>query len=332
MSQARVLLVYSRAARFVEIDRDLLGERFEVREVAATVAPPWVVLPAVARADVVVCWFASWHALLPLLAARLLRRPSLLIVGGFDTARVPEIGYGYQLGGPRRLLARTCMALATRLMTNSEYSRAELRANVGRDAEVVHHGVPDLVPGSPDGPRDPLALTVSNVARIAFERKGLRPFVEAGAHAPEIEFVLVGKPLDDAAEELQRLGAGNVRLAGRLDDEELAALLRRAGAYVQASRHEGFGMALAEAMLAGCVPVATRAGALPEVIGDAPAVWLDEPNPQAIAEGVRRAVAAGPEERRRVRERILTAFPLEVRRSGLLRLVEELRAARDRRA
>ena len=321
---ARVLLAYSNFPRFVRIDRDLLAERHEVGEYAqpGVVARPLEVVRKVRRADVVVVWFASWHAFLPLLVARLLRTPSLLIVGGFDTASMPEIGYGFQQGGIRRLLARGCMRLATRLMTNSEYSREELRRTAGFEATVVHHGVPDPFGALPDGPRERLAVTVSNVARIALERKGLRRFVEAGAHLPDVELLLVGAWTDDAADELRALASPNVRLTGRLSDEELDDLLRRTSAYVQASRHEGFGMGVAEAMLAGCVPVVTDAGALPEVVGDTGVVV--GPEPEAIAEGVRRALELGPEARAAARERIATRFPLQVRRDGLLGLVDEL--------
>ena len=258
---ARVLLAYSNFPRFVRIDRDLLAERHEVEEYGqrGVVPRPLEVVRKVRRADVLVVWFASWHAFLPLLVARLLRTPSLLIVGGFDTASMPEIGYGFQQGGIRRRLARACMRLATRLMTNSEYSREELRRTAGFEATVVHHGVPDPFGALPEGPRERLAVTVSNVARIALERKGLRRFVEAGAHVPDVELLLVGAWTDDAAGELRALAPPNVRLTGRLSDDELDDLLRRASAYVQASRHEGFGMGVAEAMLAGCIPVVTAA-------------------------------------------------------------------------
>lgn len=323
---ARVLLVYSNLARFVRIDRDLLAERHDVQEYGqpGLVPRPLELLRKVRRAEVLVVWFASWHALLPLLLARLLRRPSLLIVGGFDTASMPEIGYGFQQGGIRRRLARASMRLATRLMTNSEYSRGELLRNAGFEATVVHHGVPDPFGSLPQGERDRLAVTVSNVARIALERKGLRPFVEAGAHAPDVEFALVGAWTDDAADELRARAAPNVRLTGRLSDEELDDLLRRASVYVQASRHEGFGMGVAEAMLAGVVPVVTDAGALPEVVGDAGIVVAAEP--EAIAAGVRRALGLGPEARAAARRRIEEQFPLEVRRRGLLGLVDGLLA------
>jgi glycosyltransferase involved in cell wall biosynthesis len=285
---------------------------------------PVDVVRKVRRADVLVVWFASWHAFLPLLAARLLRTPSLLIVGGFDTASMPEIGYGFQQGGIRRLLARTCMRLASRLMTNSEYSREELRRTAGFEATVVHHGVPDPFGSLPEGPRERIAVTVSNVARIALERKGLRRFVEAGAHLPDVELLLVGAWTDDAADELRALAPPNVRLTGRLSDEELDDVLRRASVYVQASRHEGFGMGVAEAMLAGCIPVVTDAGALPEVVGDAGVVV--GPEPEAIAEGVRQALELGPDARAAARERIATRFPLQIRRAGLLGLVDELLA------
>ena len=42
-----------------------------------------------------------------------------------------------------------------------------------------------------------------------------------------------------------------------------------------------------------------------------------------MADGVRRALELGPGAARRARERILTAFPMERRREGILRVVEE---------
>ena len=333
---ARVLLAYSRPARFVLIDRDLLAEQHDVREYVqpGPLPRPLAAWRGVRRADVVVCWFASWHAVAPLLAARVLRRPSILIVGGFDTANMPEIGYGFQQGGVRRLVARTSMQLAGGLLTNSKYSREELRRNTGFDARVVYHGVPDPFHELPSGPRERMALTVGNVARLSLERKGLRPFVEAAAHLPDVEFVVAGRPVDDAADELRARGASNVRLTGDLGDEELDALYRRASVYVQPSRHEGFGMAVAEAMLAGCIPVVTAAGALPEVVGDT-GVVVDSADPAAVAAGVGRALGLGDDARRRARQRVVELFPLEVRRRGLLRAVAEAlatRAAPGRRA
>jgi glycosyltransferase involved in cell wall biosynthesis len=114
-------------------------------------------------------------------------------------------------------------------------------------------------------------------------------------------------------------------LTGGVSDETLADWYRRASVYVQASRHEGFGMAVAEAMLAGCIPVVTKAGALPEVVGDV-GVQVDAPDPESIADGIRAALALPDEQRLRARQRVLDLFPVSARREGLYRAVEDLLA------
>ena len=111
-----------------------------------------------------------------------------------------------------------------------------------------------------------------------------------------------------------------MELTGWASDEDLLAWYRRASVYVQASRHEGFGLAVAEAMLAGCVPVVLDVTAMPEVVGDA-GVLIASQDPGEVADGVRRALELGPEGGRRARERILTAFPLHRRGEELRRVV-----------
>jgi glycosyltransferase involved in cell wall biosynthesis len=74
-------------------------------------------------------------------------------------------------------------------------------------------------------------------------------------------------------------------------------------------------------MLAGCVPVVTDAGALPEVVGDT-GVTISEPTPQAVAQGVRDALELGADAGLAARERIRTHFPYEKRRDGILQEVE----------
>jgi glycosyltransferase involved in cell wall biosynthesis len=80
-------------------------------------------------------------------------------------------------------------------------------------------------------------------------------------------------------------------------------------------------------MLAGCVPVVMNVTAMPEVVGDA-GVLIESQEPAAVAEGVREALAMGPGTAARARERILTAFPMERRREGILRVVDEAVAGR----
>ena len=116
---ARILFVYSRESSFISIDRAILGRRWELREWRQE--RPLVNLPALAlavwRSDLVFGWFASWHTFWPVTLAWLLRKPSVLVVGGVDTARMPEIGYGLQQRPFFRGLSRWVMRRASRLVT-----------------------------------------------------------------------------------------------------------------------------------------------------------------------------------------------------------------------
>jgi len=328
VSRQCILYVHSRKASFVAIDRAILAERYEVEDYyqPGRWPKPLQLLAGVWRADLVFCWFASWHSFFPITLAWLLRKPSVQIVGGFDTANMPDIGYGHQQGGVRRWASRWIMRRASQLVTNSEYSRSEIAANTPfrpDDVTVVHHGVPDpFGPLDDSRPRERLALNVGAVDAGTLVQKGQLPFVMAARLLPDVRFVLAGKWLDDAIERLRAVAGPNVEFTGWVSDADLADLYERAGAYVQPSRHEGFGLAVAEAMLAGCVPVVVDVTAMPEVVGDA-GVLIPSQDPQDVANGIAAALDAGPEGAVRARDRIVTEFPLQIRRDGILAVVEQ---------
>jgi len=334
MRRPRILYVHSRKASFVAIDRAILAERYDVEDYyqPGRSPKPFQMLAGVWRADLVFCWFASWHSFFPITLAWLLRKPSVQIVGGFDTANMPDIGYGHQQGGVRRWASRWIMRRASRLVTNSEYSRSEIAANTPfrpENVTVVHHGVPDpFGPIDESRPRERLALNVGAVDSGTLVQKGQLPFVMAARELPGVKFVLAGKWLDDAIDRLRAVAGPNVEFTGWVSDEDLTDLYARAGAYVQPSRHEGFGLAVAEAMLAGCVPVVVDVTAMPEVVGDA-GVLIPSQDPQDVANGITEALGAGPEGAIRARARIVTEFPLQIRRDGILAVVEQTLAGRD---
>src|SRR5687768_13473348 len=98
---SRVLFVHNGDSRFVNIDRQIFSSAFDVTELALIRGRPEVshVVRMVREHDLIVGWFSSWHTFVPLTTAQLFRRPSLLIGGGYDLARMPEIDYGHQRGG-----------------------------------------------------------------------------------------------------------------------------------------------------------------------------------------------------------------------------------------
>ena len=319
----RILYVHSRKASFVAIDREILAERYEIEDLyqPGRCPPLWRVLRGVLRADLVFGWFASWHTFFPVTLAWLLRKPSVMIIGGFDTANMPDIGYGYQQGGLRRRASRWIMNRATRLVTNSGYSRGEIERNTPIPPErvtVLHHGVPDPFGDLARASEGAAGADRRRLVRSTLEQKGHRPFV-AAAREPSGRALRLRGPL------ARRRHRGAPRHRGRQRRVHRLALGRGPPRDLPARVGVRPGLAArglrpgrGRGMLAGCVPVVMNVTAMPEVVGDA-GVLIESQDPDAVAGGVREALELGPGRGRRARERILAAFPMESRRDGLLR-------------
>lgn len=324
-SKTKILLVHSGNESFVRLDLELLQKSFSVNEFYAQKKLPYNVRglwAAIQKTDILFCWFASWNSFLALLLSKLFRKPSILVIGGYDVANLPEADYGHQRGGLKKYVSCWAMNLAALLLPFSFYSQQEAEQNASisvKRMKVVYIGVPDPLGRLLETPRARMALTVGKVEWPNLKRKGLESFVRAAGRLPDVQFVLVGAWADESIDYLRSIASSNVIFTGRVTDEELLGYYQQASIYVQASLHEGFGMSVAEAMLAGCIPVVTRAGSLPEVVGDC-GFYSDSPEPLDIAEAIEKALESSGSIRARARERILSNFPLEKRR----KLLEEI--------
>jgi glycosyltransferase involved in cell wall biosynthesis len=227
------------------------------------------------------------------------------------------IGYP---GRPRPLYDATMTALARlyarrarAIVTDSEASRRAIVERLGVPAArvtAIPVGLgPEFRPGPPTaaqreryglGPR--YALYVGNF----MPHKNLPRLLRAWAALPAAlrathRLVLAGgdrarRPALEAA--AAALGA-EVVFPGLVDDADLPALYGGAAAVVLPSLEEGFGLPALEAMACGAPVVASRAGALPEVVGDA-GVLVDATDERALtaaladvlgADGRRQALA-----------------------------------------
>jgi glycosyltransferase involved in cell wall biosynthesis len=102
----------------------------------------------------------------------------------------------------------------------------------------------------------------------------------------EVVLVLAGKRgwlYDDLFAQVQHLGLDRrVVFPGYVRDEDKAALLSGALAFVFPSLHEGFGLPVLEAQACGCPVITSTTSSLPEVAGDA-ALLVDPADTAAIA-------------------------------------------------
>jgi glycosyltransferase involved in cell wall biosynthesis len=225
--------------------------------------------------------------------APLMGRRNVVVIHDAAALRHPAAYSAGYVAYQRQFLPR--LARRARLViTVSEFSRGELVELLDAPPEritVIAEGVderfsPSVDPGPARaalGLRGPYVLAVGT----ASGRKNvvaLEP-VAAELWREGIEVVLAGSERG-----YLRRGESRLRRLGYVPEPLLPGLYAGALAVVTPSRYEGFGLPCLEAMAAGVPVVATRAGALPETVGDA-GLLVDLDDPGALLHATRSAIA-----------------------------------------
>lgn len=148
--------------------------------------------------------------------------------------------------------------------------------------QVIYNGA--VIPEKPPR-REKFGAKLIYVGRLVPE-KGVQVTLQALAYLPEATFDIVGdgpyrKALEQLARELNI--EKRVRFLGTRSDA--AKRLSEADIFVHCPTwEEGFGLAVLEAMAAGCVCVCARSGAIPEILEDGISGFLVKKNdPEALA-------------------------------------------------
>jgi len=253
------------------------------------------------------------HALITLLVAKMLRRKTLVIVGGYEVARIKGLKYGLNRSVFFPLVVKTILKKADHVLPVSINLREDAKNNLGVNTSnftVVPNGF-DSRKFSPSNEEKELRVTCA--ARCSdmdtIPVKGIDTFLRTAALLPHIPFTLIG--IHPAIQSrLKTETPKNVTLLPTLPQNELLPYYRRSKVYCQLSRREGHPNAICEAMLCECVPVGTDVPGIRQVMGNT-GFLVPPGNPSLAAMAIQAALESdrGTE----ARNRIQSEYSLEKR-------------------
>lgn len=222
------------------------------------------------------------------------RRSHSLI--GYDMARMVVVGNGFDLS----------------VLTSSQFERKQLRAQCGFDADHI---------------------VLGTLGRFNLDKDHAN-FVQAAGQLARrhdrLRFLMVGKDLDSNNTDLMRW-INDTGYADRFvllgERKDVAACLAAMDIFCLSSRTEAFPNAVGEAMAMGLPCVATDVGDVGVLMADA-GVLVPKANPDALAQGVAKLLALGPEYRKqlgeRARERIRATYTMACVRQQFERIYENV--------
>ncbi len=165
--------------------------------------------------------------------------------------------------------ARRVMGKPKLVLVNSEWTAKVVEKAYGLRSTVLHPPVDVEYYAYDGGRKEKIIVTVS---RLTPEKK-LYTLPYAASRLPDYEWYLVGSTgltkfkeassnavIGAIKREVRRLGVRNFHVVTNMPRRELRNLLLSASFYVHPLFPEHFGIAVAEAMAAGCIPIVYRDG------------------------------------------------------------------------
>ncbi len=280
--------------------------------------------------------FAGYHSVLPIM----LGFRTFVIVAGADSCSFPGIGYGsfrkrWMAAAMRYTYRRASMILPVHASLERFQNRYSDAGPCEQGYAVHTSGMiaPSLpLPYGfdldrwvmPDLERDNKSVlciaTGAAIGNAIHYRKGLDLLIQAAKHLPDTCFTIVGTSVttyDDVPQ--------NMRFQGMIHPEEIPQLFAAHGIYAQPSIMDGFPNALCEAMLMGCLPIASAMTSMPDIVGDTGQI-INQRDPRALIDAILHLQALPAEEvaamRERARQKILP-YTMERRLKVLNELIRQ---------
>jgi glycosyltransferase involved in cell wall biosynthesis len=273
---------------FVISDNEIISNDYHVKFLKFRVSPKYLVfwaffkqffqlLLAIPKSAFILIQFGGYWSVVPTLLGKFFQRPTYIILHGTDCCSLPNIPYGSLRKASIRKACKISYENATLLLpVSNSLVKVENRYD-SISKQGFKHFFPKLktpylkISNGIDYEKWPFskASRIENSFIAVFSAKqfilkGGDLLFEVASRMKNCTFYIAGCLPPSSLKKIPE----NLIFLGKLSQSELRVYYSKVSFHMQLSLFEGFGIALCEAMLTGCIPIVSSVNMLPEIIGD----------------------------------------------------------------
>lgn len=276
----------------------------------------------------ILVWFADYHSLLPIIFGKVFGKKVFIIIGGYDGAKLKKYNYGGHVKAIRSWFIKVSCKGAYKILPVSSFVLKSLQENLPNvslieKANIIHNGIDTSlfsIGEIEESSNGVICVSIADTLNRYFI-KGLDTFLNLARSMPNENFLLVGisrELLDLIETEVPN----NCTIVHAVKREELRSILISKKVICQLSRFESFGLALAEGMLCGCIPLTFSDLGSAEVVGEDIGFVVSSREISEIKLALEKALDSPVDKRINARRWVIENFSLDRRISLLLEELE----------
>jgi glycosyltransferase involved in cell wall biosynthesis len=291
-----------------------------------------------------VSWFADYHSAVMVFTGKLMRKKTIIFIGGQEAISYPELNKGVFRKKIRGAFVKYALRNADLIIANHKsliyhenfyYNQAQPHIDgishyvkdLSTQVEIIYNGIDPLkfVRDYTIPKQKNLVLTVGTMNQKGdFYNKGFDLFIQTAEKNPQLAFVLIGLHPDylEWTENNYRISKiPNLKIIPYLCPYQvLNEYYNKARVFVQASITEGMPNTLSEAMLLECVPVGSNVNGIPDAIGDTGVIIMNR-TVEDLENGIQQAL--GMSTAQLARERVMQLFSFEKREEKIIQVIRK---------
>lgn len=337
----KVFLVTPSFQSFILQDIKILSERYELmintynwnrKELAPfyLIAQFLHLLSRINEVQFIFVHFGGYWSFFPALLGKIFQKPVYIVLHGTDCASIPQLNYGSLRIPLLKWFCKKSYEWATLLLPVSESlvkSEKNFLANgkplpngflyhfpnLQTPFKVIYNGFEENFWKLQKEEERQEKSFISVLSSSQFILKGGDLIVELAKRLKDCHFTIVGMESPNGLSI-----PSNIRFLGKVPQEKLKAEFYRHSYYFQLSSFEGFGCALCEAMLCGCIPIVSQVNILPDIVGDNGEI-IPKRDLNMLEKTVKRRISLplSFHEHELVRQRVIEKYSLNNRKNQL---------------